>query len=224
MSTELKYGIVCEVKPGFARISFEDDDIVSDWLPVLRRKTKTQKESWQLDINEHVVCLMDCHCEEGVVIGAIHSDVDTPDSNEHPAKFRKIFSDGTVIEYDSEAHKLTVDVKGDLKATTSGDSEIDAATNLKGKAGAKAIIEAPAIELTGMVKITGATTIVGALTVGAISVSAGSGGGGTMDIEGDMNIQGKIDATGDVTAGGISVKLHKHTGVQTGPGVTGPPQ
>jgi len=219
MNSLLKYGIVSEVKKGFVKVFFEEDDIVTDWLPVLVRKSKTEKESWPLEIKEHVVCLMDCECETGVVVGAIHNDEDQPDPGEAPGKFRKKFSDGTLIEYDVAGHKLTVDVKGDLQAITTGEVIVDAGTNLKGNATLKAIITAPNIELTGAVKVTGALIVTGAMTAGAIATT----GGGAIVSEGDITTVGGISATGDIVAGGKSLKTHVHGGVQTGGGVTGPP-
>lgn len=212
-----KYGIVSEVKRGFAKVEFQDDNFVSDWLPVLVRKSKSDVESWQLEILEHVVCLMDEHCNEGVILGAICSDEDPGDPGEGAGKFRKKFSDGTVIEYDKTAHKLTVDVKGSLDAKTTGEASIDAQTNLKGNAGVKAVITAPNIELTGAVKITGAVTILGALSAGAISTVPGAGGGsGDIAITGNVNITGNMQATGNVEGGEVKVGLinlstHKHT-------------
>ncbi len=45
-------------KPGFAKVYFEGDDkIVTDWWPVLQRTSLKDKESWPLNVNEHVVCL-----------------------------------------------------------------------------------------------------------------------------------------------------------------------
>jgi phage baseplate assembly protein V len=221
----LKYGVVSDVKPGYAKVNFTEDEIVSDWLPLIVRKSKSDKESWQLETNEHVVCLMDEHVEEGVILGAIpNEDGDDPDAGANASKFRKKFSDGTLIEYDKKLHVLTVDVKGDLNAKTSGDAQIDATKNLKATAGLKATITAINIELTGIVKITGATNIIGPLTAGSISAGgAGSGGDGKVNIVGDIAIDGKIEATGDVKAGTVSLKTHIHPGVQPGAGSTGVP-
>lgn len=220
MQFQKKYGIVCEVKPGFVKVSFEEDQIVSDFLPVLLRKSKTDKESWPLEINEHVVCIMDESCDEGVCLGAITNTEDTPDPGEGPGKFRKIFADGTFIEYDKNSHELTVDVKGKLTGKTTGEVFIDAGTNLKGNAAVKAIVTAPNIELTGAVKITGALLVTGAVTAAGIATT----GGGSIVAEGDISTQGGINATGDIVAGTKSLKTHVHTGVQTGGGVSGPPQ
>lgn len=219
---QLKYGIVSETKKGFVRVKFEEDDgIVSDWLPVLVRRSKTDKESWQMEPNEHVVCLVDCYCEEGVCLGAIYNEEDTPDPGEAAGKFRKLFSDGTLIEYDKNSKKLTVDVKGSLKANTTDDAEIDTLTNATIKAGVMATVEAPTINLTGNV------VVAGSLEAGAIAIA----GGGAMSMKdgSPLKIDGGLDATGaiqgsDVIAGTISLKTHIHPGVQPGAGTTGPAQ
>ena len=223
-----KYGNISEVKSGYAKVSFQEDDIVSDWLPVIVRKTKTDKESWPLEINEHVVCLVDEYCNDGVILGAIVSDTDSPDSGESAGKFRKLFSDGTLLEYDKNAHKLTVNVQGSLEATTTGAAKIDAGTTLDANAATKATVTAPDIALTGNVVITGTATISGALAAASISTVPGGGGDGSMNITGDISLSGKIAATGelsgsDVKAGAISLLTHKHTGVTTGGGISGTP-
>lgn len=126
--TILKYGVVSEVRPGRARVHFDADKFPSMWLPVLRRKSLSDKESWQLEIDEHVVCLMDPSCITGVIIGAIHNKLDVGDNEEAIGKFRKKFSDGTVIEYDKNEGKYSQIVKGssflqDGKFTISVDND-----------------------------------------------------------------------------------------------------
>lgn len=46
----------------------------------------------------------------------------------------------------------------------------------------------------------------------------------TTETTGNLKVNGTIDATTDVIGGGISLKSHKHGGVQTGSGTTGLPQ
>jgi phage baseplate assembly protein V len=220
MQVQLKYGIVSDVKKGFVKVSLEEDEIVTDWLPVLVRKSKSQKESWQLEVQEHVICLMDEHCNDGICIGAIPNDEDQPDPGESPGKFRKKFSDGTEIEYSVISHVLKANVSGNLVAKATGNAEIEAGQNLNGKAALKAIVEAPAIELIGNVKITGTATITGALSAATIATT----GGGSIVSSGNMQINGSIQATGDIVGAGKSLSLHVHGGVQNGGGVTTPPQ
>lgn len=47
---------------------------------------------------------------------------------------------------------------------------------------------------------------------------------GPLKVEGDVEIAGKVDATGDVVGAGKSLKEHRHTAVQAGAAVSGPPQ
>ncbi len=207
-----KLGIVSETKKGYVRVNFIEDEIVSDWLPVGVRKSMNQKESWPLEINEHVFCMMDEHCEHGVVLCAIHNETDVPDSGESAGKFRKKFSDGTILEYDVNTHKLKADVKGDV--------DIISSTNLSAKSTVKATVESASVEieaaviaLKGNVAITGTATVSGTITAAGIATV----GGGAVTSSGD------ISTTGDVIAGGKSLKNHTHGGIQPGGGTTSPP-
>jgi phage baseplate assembly protein V len=108
----LKFGIVSDTKPGFVKVYFEEDDIVTDWWPVVLPTTLKDKVSYPLNVNEHVVCVGNYSLEEGAVLGAIHNTQDTPDPGAAPGKFRKVFDDGTVLEYDKVAHKFTGTING----------------------------------------------------------------------------------------------------------------
>src|SRR5579872_1637265 len=107
-----KYGIVSEAKPGFAKVYFEEDNIVTDWWPVVHLTSLKDQQSWPLNATEQVVCLCDEYLEDGVVLGATHNDQDPPDPGAADGKFRMAFEDGTVIEYDKAAHILTGTIKG----------------------------------------------------------------------------------------------------------------
>lgn len=48
--------------------------------------------------------------------------------------------------------------------------------------------------------------------------------GSTIAIQGNLTVTGTVVAAGNVTAGGIDLEHHVHTGVQTGSGTTGGPQ
>lgn len=58
------------------------------------------------------------------------------------------------------------------------------------------------------------------LPSGATTVLASDGG---VDIIGDVNLTGKLTASDDVLAGSISLKSHKHSGVQSGTAQSGGP-
>lgn len=206
MNAQIKYGIVSEAKPGYAKVYFQEDDIVSDWWPVLVRTSLKDKESWPLNVKEHVACICDDRMEEGLIMGAIYSAPEPPDENAGPGKFRKLFEDGTYLEYDKGTHKLTADVAGDV--------DITASQTVKAKATIQATIEAPDIHLKGNV------TVVGVLAAGSISAAPAAGVPGA---DGKITTTGDIETSGDVKAGGVSLKTHKHTGVTTGGGISGTP-
>lgn len=228
MKTPLKYGVISEYKPGFAKVYFEEDEIVTGWWPIIKHTSLKDKESWPLNVQEHVACLCDERLEEGVILGAIHNEEDVPDSGAGAGKFRKVFEDGTVLEYDKTAHKLTADIKGDLLAKTTGNAAIDASGTLTAKAGSTATVEATSIQLKGNTSITGNLTvsgtaaITGATTMAALSAQAISATGMSITGGGTMQSDGTIQTAGDVIAGGKSLKNHTHT-APSGGGTTSAP-
>ena len=218
MNTSLKFGIISEAKSGFAKVYFEEDDFVTDWWPVIVKTSMKDFEGWVLNVKEHVACVCDEYCEEGVVLGAIHSDPEPADSGATTDKFRKVFEDGTYLEYDKSAHKLTASVQGEVDVTASSDINAVSQTNIKAKSTILASIEAPSIILKG------AVTVQGMITAGALAISAMPGvDGADGKAHGDINVTGTVNADTDIKSGDISLKQHKHTGVQTGAGISGTP-
>jgi len=112
----LKFGFVTALDEqlGRVRVRLPDlDDLETWWLPVLHAKTH-QDRHWHLpDIGEHVALLLDGRGETGVVLGAITGERDRPaePSVDHHTV---IFRDGTRIDYDRAAHRLTVQCVGDI--------------------------------------------------------------------------------------------------------------
>ena len=92
-------------------------------------------------------------------------------------------------------------------------------------------IKAAQITIEGEVLITGNVTHKGDSSQtgnAAIKGNQAINGGHTVTGEsvshGNQTINGAITATGDIKAGGVSVKSHKHGGVETGGGSTSQPQ
>jgi len=195
----LRFGNITEVDPakGYARVTFTDDGIVSDWLQFVVMGAIKDNFSHTFSINEQVACIMDENSEEGVIIGAIFNDK-TPPNNAGDGIFRVKFDDNSVIEYDRNSHEYTLDIKGKINITAQTEVNINA-VNANITATAMAKIQAPAIELTGAVAISGALTVGGTIT---------APGGGA--ISGDMKV------TGDVLAGTVSLKTHRHTTTTNG--------
>lgn len=105
----LRFGIVSQIDPinVQARVSFEDDESTSFWLPVLQTKTLKDKFYAMPDIGEQVACLMDENSEDGVILGAIYSteDVSTTQSEK---QLSVNLEDGSYINADKENKTLTV--------------------------------------------------------------------------------------------------------------------
>lgn len=82
--------------------------------------------------------------EEGFVLGSMYGAQTPPVSSGD--KFHRTFSDGTTLEYDRKAHKLTASVKGDVEASVTGNVEVTLQGSGKVTAGG-------ALELTSAAKI-----------------------------------------------------------------------
>lgn len=102
----------------------DNDGVMTYWLPVVVNKSQKDKFYWLPDIGEEVICAFLEHgIEQGFVLGAIYNEKDkVPVGGKD--KFHVRFEDGTTIEYDRKAHKLTIQSVGDIEITASGNIKI----------------------------------------------------------------------------------------------------
>jgi phage baseplate assembly protein V len=116
------------------RVTFPDcDQMQSWWLPVVVRKSQNDKEYFLPDIGEQVVCLMDRYDEDGAVLGAIYSTIDTPPPGMTADKWHWSSRDGAAFEYDRAQHALTIALPagGTVDVTANGAKiNIDASGNV----------------------------------------------------------------------------------------------
>lgn len=105
----LKYGRISAIDSakGLVRVNFDDDEIVSNWIGVSMPKTKDDQYFIMPDINEHVWCIMDEFCENGVVGGCLYDAKNKPAAGADNISYIQ-FKDGTVVKYDRTAHKMTI--------------------------------------------------------------------------------------------------------------------
>ena len=105
----LRFGIVSQIDPinVQARVSFEDDESTSYWLPILQTKTLKDKFYAMPDIGEQVACLMDENSEDGVILGAIYSTEDIS-ATQSEKQLSVNLEDGSYINADKENQTLTV--------------------------------------------------------------------------------------------------------------------
>lgn len=149
-----------------------------------------------------------------------------PGVRSKPGAISAFKNDGVGLSNDSGSHYVhvradgvtEVNAPGNVEVVSGGDVTVTATGNADVAAAAATVVaatnvdvEAPTINLTGVVNITGALNLTGPLA----AVAGGAGGGGTL--EGTFEVTG-----GDVIADGISLKGHTHPGGSGG--TTGAPQ
>jgi phage baseplate assembly protein gpV len=203
----LKFGYITELNTdkGTVRVHFDEDDIVSNPLPVSVPASKNDKYSFPFSINEHVWCLMDENCEYGVVGGAIYSAKDSVPSG----------ASEQTIDINIGANKLQITINrtnGNLTLKSEGDVKIDCvnadikattatleATGETAIKGSTVTIQAANTNVSGNMAVTG--------TVEAASIAAGGFGGLS---GGPLQATANIQTDGDVVANGISLTTHVH--------------
>lgn len=154
------------------------------------------------DIGVFVSCKSD--------ISTVGTGTSTP---QRPGSFREFDQSDSVMvgTVHTQAPKVYIHIKQDqtifIKAPSGLKIETDADVDIV--AGANVNITAPQTTINGPLTVTG--VIVGK---GGLAISGGNG----------ASVNGSLTTTGDVTAAGISLDRHTHSGVQTGGGSTGGPQ
>lgn len=194
----LRLGIISELGEGddlgFARVAFDDSEIVSTWISLPSTNTKKTKQWIPVEVNSQVACMMDDLCEQGCIVAVLWSATDAPPAWATPDTLGILFADGAEMYYDAKEKILTVNAP---------DSEL----NFKCKA----------LNIEGAVNITGDTTI-----EGDTSITGDTKIEGDTSVTGDMSVTGSVEATVEVTAGplGTALTTHMHTHPM---GPTGPP-
>lgn len=107
----IRIGIVSSVneKNGSVRVIFNDkDDMVSDELPLLSFEYNIPK------VKEQVLCLfLPNGLQQGFCLGPFYSLVNPPPV-ENKDIYRKMFDDGTWIEYNEETKALNIKAAGSV--------------------------------------------------------------------------------------------------------------
>lgn len=194
MGVHFKFGHITQVDAakGVAKVNFPDDDIVSGWLKMAVANTKDNKVSFPFDEKEHVGCLMDEEMANGIIICAVYDTANAP-AGGNKDKYSVTFKDGTKIEYDRSAHKLTADVKGAVDIVATQDVNIKTNTNATVEAAATAKIKAPTVTIDGALTVTGAITAQQTITATGNIIAA------------------------DFASGPITLLTHKHPTAAPGP-------
>lgn len=145
LAQTIRVGFVTARQPEKMRVQVELRDTVtqplsSAWLPVLCPRASGDLAYDLPDVGDQVLCLfLPYGLEQGFVLGAMYGKANPPVSSGD--KWHRRFQDGTVLEYDRVAHKLTAKVQGDVAVTATGDVSVSSAASLT--------LMAPAMQLGG---------------------------------------------------------------------------
>lgn len=216
----LRFGAITEIDVNkcYARVTFMDDDVVSDWLQICVMGAVGNKYFHMFDINEQVACLMDENSDEGVILGALFNDKTNP-SGGNKDVVRVQFIDDSFIEYNRASHEYNINIKGKVNITA--ESEVNVSAQVVTIEADMVDVDATNINLTGNVIVTGNITASGTVSAAAISAPIISGPGVSMT-GGNLEADGELKGS-SVKAGTIDLGTHTHTGVTTGGGTSGPP-
>lgn len=130
----LSIGVIKAYDPvkGLVQVEFDDEDddddenptkLVSDWIPILVRKSQNDKETFPYDEGEQVACLYNWDIDQGVCLGALFNDTDTPDGGGNDI-YRILFKDGSYEMFDRVAGNRTLFYKGDFKTSNEAGAEV----------------------------------------------------------------------------------------------------
>lgn len=104
-----------------AKVTFEELEITSDWLPVLQRSAGATADYWLPGLGEHVVCIFYSDgTEEGCIVGSYYRAGDPPPDG-GAGVFYTVFPDGSLVKWDNGALTITaaggVTINADIEAT-----------------------------------------------------------------------------------------------------------
>lgn len=110
-----RYGTIAEADytgetAGFPaiRVQLQDGEILSDWVPWFSPRAGKDRVWDPPEVGEVVMLLAPSgELANGVAIPGLFSDGNA--NGDRAGLQRRTYDDGTVIEYDREAHKLTID-------------------------------------------------------------------------------------------------------------------
>lgn len=187
-----------------AKVIIQPDDVETGWLPVT---SPWVGNGWGLFAPPAVGDMVEVQFQEGsieagFIVGRFYNDKDRPLATPG-GEFWLVHKSGSLLKFHNDGSVELV-AAGTLSSTAPQWNH-SGPVHITGN-----------VQVTGNVNTSGTTTSAGQIIgQGGMAISGGTGA----TVSGDMEISG-----GNVTADGISLKTHKHSGVQPGGGITGNPQ
>jgi len=170
-----------------ARVAFSDN--VTDWLPWITTRARGDVSWWAPEIGEQVVILSESgELSNGVILPALYQTANPPPAST-PDKHKTTYADGTVVEYDRAAHKLTIniptagagidiDANGPVTLNCSGDLFMVGLGLGRLETSGVLIVKAPTIGLVGDVVHSGGSLVSNGITFATHVHSGVQPGGG----------------------------------------------
>lgn len=223
----IRLGTIAEVDHARARVRVRCGELLTAWLPWNTPRAGDAAVWDPPTLGEQVILLAPGgDPASAVVLPGIFSSAHPAPAN-RAGLHRRQYPDGSVIDYDEAAHQLnitvagdaTINVQGNLTATVGGSLTAEVGSTVDIVAGGDAMVSAPNVTIdANQTTCTGNLTVAGLLAFQGGMAGAGGAAGGAA-----ATIQGSVAVTdGDVTADGITLKGHVHTGDDGG--TTGAPR
>lgn len=201
VSNILRVGKISSVDYAAARCRVSIGELLTDPLPFIASRAGEDRTWHPPTVGEQVVVLSPFgELNVGIVLTGIYSSAGTAPATDENLD-QTTYSDGTTVKYDRALHSLTIDLptaSSAVSLTVNGNATISVTGN--------ALVEAD-----------------GNATVSAGSVARIEAGSQIQMVAPAVSITSTVTVSGDVTAGGISLKTHRHGGVQGGSSQTSTP-
>lgn len=228
MSNMVRPGTVLDADYASARVKVQCGGNQTAWIPWVTSRAGEDRSWHAPEVGEQVIVLSPSgDLAQGYVMpGGVYKN-DYPANADSAEISRTTYKDGAIVEYDRENHAHLVQIPAGGKATVKVGS--DASTEIlpnkiTHKVGDDSQTEITPSKITHMFGGNAKAEITSngvKLTVGGTVLNVLSGG---VEITGKLTVSQDIETTGgDVKAQAITLKTHKHLGVQAGSGTTGLP-
>ncbi len=212
----IRLGKIKTVEPTkpFLTVTVQIGEITTAPLRYLNLRAGNDKTFDPPSIGEEVVVLSPCGVLEiGIVLGGLNN-ADNPVLSQDLNKNIRLFSDGCMISYDTKTHALEVILpsNGTAVLTATGGVTVNADGGVTVNANSGGATINGDTTINGNVQVNGSTAMTGNNTVG-----------GSQLVQGSSHSTGNFSTEADVTAGAISLKSHKTSGVKSGGETSGEP-
>lgn len=161
----LMFGVVAELDEAKALVRVDVDGMRTDWIPWAATRAGPGMRVWAApEVGEQVVIASPYgDPAQGVVLGSVYrTDYPAPATARTVA--RAEFADGTIVEYDRVARRLTIDVGAGIVVVNCATATVTAAESVT--------FDTPSAHFTGDVSADGNITTQREVTAGDIGLKA----------------------------------------------------